>query len=299
MRRIFISTLVIFLMTNGLFAQDLRLGIRGGLNLPNIMVGGESTPVSEDYKSLVAGAGGIFAEYQFNKTISLRFGVEYSGMGGKKEGMQGMPTFRLLNEMMKAPEMQGFDPGLVKMFTSQLGDYYYSDISNKVTMDYIMVPLLAQFGWNIGQSPWKVYFNVGPFASYLLAGTQKSKGESKLFTDEKGTKTLWDLIAPYESLMPSFGLTSENIEEIKKNLNENIDFGAFNNGEIDVTSEMQRFNWGIAGNVGFSYQFKRSSIFIEGGGNFGFIVVQKDIKSGSNRIGAGSVMLGYSYSLFN
>ena len=294
MKKVIISVLVIILTTYELYAQDVKLGFRGGLNLPNIVAGGSNTPVSEDYKSRLAPAYGIFTELQISPIVSLRFGVEYSGMGGKKDGMQAMPTTRLLTEMgnqlgMSVSEEQ--IAGLMSM-AAYLPQYYYADIKNTVKFDYIMVPILAQFGWNIGQTPWQVYFNVGPFVSFLLTGTQVSDGKSSMFTDASGAQTLWQAI---EAQMPP-----ENLEMIKLTfpqmqvaLNDPLDFG-----ETNVTAEMKSANFGITGNVGFRYHRNRSTFFIEGGGNFGFITVQKDESNGTNRLGAGCIMLGYSFSMF-
>jgi len=74
-----------------LYAQDVEFGIREGLNVPNHMAGGNDTTLSEGYSSWLAPAWGIFAELQLNSTFSLRLEVEYSGMGGKKDGMQVCP----------------------------------------------------------------------------------------------------------------------------------------------------------------------------------------------------------------
>jgi hypothetical protein len=37
-------------------------------------------------------------------------------------------------------------------------------------------------------------------------------------------------------------------------------------------------------------------VFIEGGGNYGFLTIQKDSANGKNNTGAGVVNLGYAYT---
>ena len=41
---------------------------------------------------------------------------------------------------------------------------------------------------------------------------------------------------------------------------------------------------------------KRAIFFIEGGGNYGFLNIQKGTDNGKNQIGAATVALGYGYT---
>jgi hypothetical protein len=96
MKKVFISAAIFLSVACASYAQDVKFGIRGGLNLPNITAGGAATPVSEGYKSRLATGAGIFTEVQFTPMLSFRLGVEYSGQGGKKSGMQAMPMQRFV-----------------------------------------------------------------------------------------------------------------------------------------------------------------------------------------------------------
>jgi hypothetical protein len=297
MKKFLISTAIIVLATCGLYAQDVKFGIRGGLNLPNIMAGGKNTPVSEGYKSRLAPGWGIFTELQLNPAVSLRLGVEYSGMGGKKNGMQAMPTQRLLTEMassMGGGIMQAPPELLISQLFSWSASvpYYYANVDNTVKFDYVMIPLVAQYGWDVGQSPWRVYINAGPFVSFLVSGKQVSKGTSKLYFDASGTSTLWDIF-PEEAKSLLNSEFPELFPVIQYTLSSEVPFGTTN-----VTGEMKSTNFGITGNVGIRYQCKRNYFFLEVGGNYGFFIVQEDDTNGSNRIGAASVMVGYAFSLF-
>ena len=288
----FLSTTIIVLTTCGLFAQDVKLGIRGGMNLPNIMAGGKNTPVSEGYKSRSAPGWGLFTELQINSAFSMRLGVEYSGMGGKKNGMQAMPAQRLFTEMGNSLGMLAGEAQIAALmqFAAMMPQFYYANLENTVKFDYVMIPLLAQLGTNIGASPWRVYVNAGPCVSFLLAGTQIGKGSSKLYIDESGTATLWDIVPSDQKLIITSMFPGMNIAETMG--------GEISFGETKVTSEMKSTNFGVAGNVGICYQRNRHNFFLEAGGNYGFITVQKDDVNGSNRLGAASVMLGYAFSLF-
>jgi hypothetical protein len=261
------------------------------MNLPNIMAGGKNTPVSEGYKSRTAVGWGVFTELQINPTVSLRLGVEYSGMGGKKDGMQAMPTMRLVTEMGNSIGMGITDQQLEALgyLAGSMPPYYYANINNTAKFDYVMIPLMAQFGWNLGQSPWRVYVNAGPFASFLLSGKQVSDGSSKLYSDASGTTTLWDVF-PQEA---KYYVASE-FPTIETTLNDPATFGTTN-----ITGELKSTNFGVTGNVGIRYQCKRNYFFLELGGNYGFVTVQDDDPNGSNRIGAASVMVGSAFSLFS
>ncbi len=290
MKRILISTAFIILVTCGLYAQDVKFGIKGGLNLPNITAGGNNTPVSEGYKSRLAMGAGIFTEVQFNKLLSFRLGVEYSGQGGKKDGMQAMPSQRLITAMGNSMGMSVTDQQIADLtaIAADMPTYYYANVDNTTKFDYVMIPLLAQFGWDLGQSPWRVYVNAGPFVSFLISGKQVSKGSSLMYADASGTETVWTDLDPVIQTL----ITTE-FPDMEKVLNEPVTFGTTN-----ITGEMKSTNFGITGNVGIRYQCGRNYFFLEAGGNYGFITVQENSANGSNRIGAGSVMVGYAFSLF-
>ncbi|MDR1156092.1 MAG: PorT family protein [Bacteroidales bacterium] len=271
-------------------AQNIKFGIKAGPNLPNITAGGKNTPVSEGYKSRAAVGAGIFTELQLNPLISFRLGVEYSGQGGKKNGMQAMPSQRLVSTVGNSMGMSITDQQIEDLtaIASHLPTYYYADINNTTKFDYVMIPLLAQFGWNLGQSPWRVYVNAGPFVSFLISGKQVSKGTSKMYSDASGTSTLWDILPPTAKDM-----VTGKFPAMEPTLNDPVDYGATN-----ITGEMKSTNFGITGNAGIRYQCNRNYFFLELGGNYGFITVQENSANGSNRLGAGSVMVGYAFSLF-
>jgi len=300
MKKITLSILVMTLTVCGMYAQDVKFGFRGGLNLSNLMAGGTNTPVSEGYSSRLAGGFGIFTELQVNPAFSLRFGVEYSGMGGKKDGMQAMPTQRLLTELMSRNiSMAGMTPEQELAFgvlATTLPQFYYADVKNTAKFDYIMLPVLAQYGWDIGATPWRVYANAGPFVSFVLKGTQATSGASRLFFDASGTTTLWgnipDVVMVGEMPIPK-AIVANQFPEIENALNEPVMFG-----ETNITSELRSANFGVTGNIGIRYQHGRNFFFLEAGGNYGFLNVQENDANGSNRIGAASVMLGYSFSFF-
>jgi hypothetical protein len=244
--------------------------------------------MSDGYSSRIAPGWGIFTELQLNPTVSLRLGVEYSGLGGKKDGMQAIPTMRLVSAMGNSIGMSITGQQLDALGAIASIPYYYADLNNTTKFDYVMIPLLAQFGKNIGQTPWRVYVNAGPFVSFLLSGKQVSNGTSKMYADASGTVTLWDALPPQlQSLVIS------EFPDMDKRLDAPVPFGTTN-----ITGEMKSTSFGIMGNAGIRYQRGHNFFFLEVGGNYHFSTVQDSDTNGSNRLSAVSVMLGYAFKLF-
>lgn len=67
-----------------------------------------------------------------------------------------------------------------------------------------------------------------------------------------------------------------------------------NGSSIDVKSQLKNINAGFEANAGISYYYKLSSIFIQAGGNYGLIKIQKNVSNGSNFVGAAALTIGYT-----
>ena len=67
----------------------------------------------------------------------------------------------------------------------------------------------------------------------------------------------------------------------------------------DIKNQLNSFNFGVSGNIGIAYNFSRSNIFLEGGGNYGFLNIQKGTANGKNNTGAGTVDIGHAYTFAN
>lgn len=267
------------------YSQTVNVGIRGGLSIPNIVSGGDN-PLSKGYSSRIAGEGGIFAELGINNYVSFRLGVEYSGQGGRRDGIQA-----ILSEQVMAGITAGMGGGnpagmdvILDQMASDIPKIIYADVKNTAAFDYLIVPVSIQIGTN-ANNRWRVYANAGPFVSFLLHGKQTTKGQSKMYMDADKSKTLWDHI-PAEKQPVIEG----SVPELAYVLQNGTDFGST---EV-ITSDLNPVNAGIQGDIGLSYRHERHRIFIEIGGNYGFIKMQKDKSNGSNRIGAATVMVGYA-----
>jgi hypothetical protein len=175
--------------------------------------------------------------------------LEYSSQGGKKNGLQAITTPDELAQM--------FQPGPAPA-------YLYANYKSEAKLNYLLIPVLAKFGWNFSKSPLRFYADAGPFAGFLISAHQVTSGQSEFYTDPAGTR-------PLPGGPQSFNATT------------------------DIKSSLHTFNLGLEANIGFNYALGQSSVFIEGGGNFGFLNIQKFARDGKNNTGAATLTLGYSY----
>lgn len=231
-------------------AQDFAIGVKAGASIPNLTAaGGNQTPVNTGYSSRLGADASVFAEFKFSDLFSLQPMVEYSSQGGKKDGLQAIVTPGAIAAMYPA---------------GQAPQYLYANYNSVARLNYLMVPILAKFGWNLKKSPLRFYVDAGPFVSFLLSAHQVTSGESQFYTDAAGQQ-------PFPGGQQSFNATT------------------------DLKNQLHTVNMGAEANVGLSYKMGLGSVFIEGGGNFGFINIQKVTQDGKNDTGAATVVVGYSY----
>lgn len=231
-------------------AQDIAVGVRGGISIPNLTAGsGNQNPLNTGYSSRLGPDFGAFAEFKFSNFFSLQPMLEYSSQGGKKNGLQAFSTPDEMAQMFPA---------------GQAPPYLYARYNSEAKMNYLMIPVLAKFGWNFKRSPLRVYADAGPFVSLLLSAHQVTSGQSEFYTDAAGLQPLPGGSQPFDA-------------------------------NTNIRNSLHRVNSGIEGNVGFSYRLGKGSIFIEGGGNYGFFNIQKFAQDGKNNTGAATATIGYSY----
>jgi hypothetical protein len=242
-------TFVLFILVNILsvevaHAQNFTLGLRGGISIPNLTAGGaEKNPLNTGYSSRLGPDFSIFGEYKISSLFSIAPMIEYSSQGGKKNGLQAFP-----NPMGSTPP------------------YLYANFKSEAKLNYLLVPVLAKFGWNLSShSPVRFYFDAGPFAGFLLSAHQVTSGNSMIYADPQGTIPVSPSAQPFDA--------NNNIKD-----------------------QLNTFNFGVSGNLGFAYHFSKSNVFIEGGGNYGLLNIQKGTANGKNQTGAGTLAVGYGYT---
>jgi hypothetical protein len=152
---------------------------------------------------------------------------------------------------------------LIQFPPGQAPEYVYASYKSEAKINYLLLPVLAKYHFVNGKN-WRTYVAAGPFVSLLLSAKNITKGSSNIYLDEQESQ-------PLTPEPQSF----DNNENIRKDLHQ--------------------FNTGISGHVGISYQLANGILFIEGGGNYGLIDIQKDKTNGLNKTGAAVIDLGYQF----
>jgi outer membrane protein with beta-barrel domain len=248
--RILLFAIAMFAFTQ-VKAQNWALGVRGGISIPNLTAGGsEENPLNTGYSSRLGPDAGIFAEFKVSNLFSIQPMIEYSSQGGKKDGFQAFPT--------PSQEAAEFPPG-------QAPTYLYANFNSTAKLNYMAVPVLAKFGWDLKNSPLRIYVDAGPFVSFLLSAHQVTSGNSQVYADPSGQQALPGGSQPF-------------------------------NANQDIKDQLNKTDFGVEGNLGLAYRIKGAGdIFIEGGGNYGFLNIQQGTANGKNNTGAATVTVGYAY----
>lgn len=259
--RLFVLIVMFFIVAllTKISAQNISIGVRGGLTIPNLH-GGAGNPLSEGYSSRSGIGFGAFADFKLSNLFSIQPMLEYSQQGGKHNGFQAFTT---PSDVAAAFKQEGQTPP----------EYMYADYKSEAKFNYLMLPVLAKFGWGLGHTNlWRIYVDAGPFAALLLNAHQViSGGNQPVYLDEGKT-------------MP---FTDQNGQQVSFPFNETD----------NIKSSLHNFNCGVEGNIGISYAFKKNKVFLEGGGNYGFLNIQKYARDGKNHSGAATAMVGYAYAL--
>lgn len=261
-------------------AQRYTVGVKGGISIPNLSAGGTNSPLSEGYKSRIGSDFGIYVERHFTKEFSVSVGLEYSEQGGKKNGFQALPSNSITAQLPPALEnlAQAFPP------------YIHSDYDNTAKLNYLLIPMLARFGWKLGSnSPFKFNLGVGPFAGFLVKAKQETSATGSLYFDKAGT------IKAHDALLGALiqqGFSQDQAQAILSQLPLN----SLPSANTNIKPDTHTFNFGLMGFIGLSYTFGPNTLFVEGGGNYGLLKIQQNAANGENRIGAGVITLGYAFS---
>ncbi len=157
-------------------------------------------------------------------------------------------------------------PDMAAMFPpGEVPPYLYAGYKSVAKINYLMLSTLAKYRIPLGKSL-TGYVAAGPFISVVLSAKNITSGSSIIYLDAQQT-------APLVSSPQSF----DNTENIKPDL--------------------RPVNAGVNGHLGISYQLRVGAVFIEGGGNYGLITIQRNEANGKNKTGAATVSLGYQFTL--
>lgn len=141
--------------------------------------------------------------------------------------------------------------------------YLYADIQNKARLNYIEIPVMGRVTFSLSRKI-RFYLLAGPYLGLLANAKNITSGTSHLYVDKNGT------IAVTPSALPLDQTT-------------------------DILKDTRRFNTGIQAGAGLERNLGPGKIFAEGGGNYGFITIQKNPANGQNHTGAGVIAFGYMF----
>jgi len=328
------GVLALFSMTLAVAQGNVSIGVRGGATIPGF-TGGQGDPVSEGYSTALRMGAGIFAEFKISELFSIQPMLEYSQQGAKRNGMQAMVAtasnpqlagaFQQVGENLSNQVNQAFQGALGPMAPSvsvsvPVPDYLYANAKRDAKMDYLMLPVLAKFGWNLGKtSPWRIYVDAGPYIGLLLNAKNVVSINGSVSADKSGNQLVPASVIT--DAIPSAIIPSAILPMIPSDMLSQITAGATQasqslsdemasnlSGNQDIKDQLNKFNWGLEANVGLQYKINpRNKVFIEVGGNYGLMNIQKstgtdangkkEYLNGKNNIGAATAMIGYAYTL--
>ena len=134
--------------------------------------------------------------------------------------------------------------------------YLYANFTSTVRLQYLMLPVMLKYTMNLGKSgKWRLYVDGGIFGGLLMTAIASASGSSKVYLDKEQTQ-------PLGSLAVNFDSTG------------------------NIKNQLHEGNFGIEGNLGLLYQSSSMALFMEAGGNYGFIDLQKNSQNGINHTGA-------------
>lgn len=241
--------------------KPLYVGIKGGISIPSLKAGESENDWNKNYTSRIGPYFGGFVEIPLGKYFAFQPELAYAAEGGKRYGIQPMT-------------IPAEYVGLFQAFFKTDKDYIFADLKCVSRVNYLQLPLLMKFSYPIAcKGKLQVFAQAGPYIGYLVAAKQLVKTDNlRVYLDGGG-----NLEIPPPQVASFFGTKVDTT--------------------IAAQNDLHRFNTGIQGAVGLSYAIGRGKVFVEGGGNYGFLYIQKGDDHGKNNIGAGTILLGYSFNL--
>lgn len=237
--------------------KSLFVGVKGGLSVPSLKAGETENDWNKDYESRLGPYFALVAEYRLSRYFYFQPELAYAAEGGRRGGIQPMSI----------PEAYLKD---FQTFFKTKKDYLYANLNSVSRLNYLQLPLLFKFQYPIAcQGRLQAFVQAGPYIGYLLVSKQfVSSDDLHVYLDGEGKEEIPPIL-----VHEFFGT---NIDTV-----------------IAAKDELHRWNVGVQGGVGLVWIAGKSKFFIEGGGNYGFIPVQKNNNHGKNNIGAATVLLGY------
>ena len=266
-RRNLLILILLLICIAGVKGQSIRIyaGGKAGLGMPSLATGAKSTPLNEDYAFRLTSYGGFVMEVQSDKWLGFRAEINYSTQGGKRHGMQALPLANQLKLFWDMLTTQGV----------KHDNYMYSNLKSEEIFNYVELPLMAKATFGSGRK-FNFYLSSGPFIGVLIRATSITRGANNIYLDKEG-------INPVDKYLQGDGLSILGKQ-------------SFNN-TVNITGNLNRYNIGWQGSIGFEIMTKSGKMFMDLGGNYGFIPIQKDESNGFNTTDNAIITVGYMHRL--
>ena len=236
------------------YARNFGIGLKGGFSATNLSAGSSSN------NPLSSGYATVFGP---DAGIFIEYKIS--------DNISIQPVLEYSTQGGKKNGLQAFPtPEATKFFfpPGTAPKYLYANFNNSVKITYFMVPVLLKLSWELEEgSPFKFHVAGGPFFGYLYQANSVSTGTSTVYSDSKGLNAV--PVLPPQSF----------------------------NTNTDLKPQLQKYNYGIEGNIGITAKLdliSQNFVFLEIGGNYGLLNIQKIADNGKNNTGAAVISLGYS-----
>lgn len=231
-------------------AQSIWPGLRFGISVPDIK---GNTEQSKGYSSRLAPYFGLSLTKRLSSSFNLQTEVNYSPQGGKRNGLQPVDASQL-------------DGG-----TLPPGTVVYANFKNETRLNYLEVPLLAQYYISKpGKTKAMFYLvNLGPYLAFRIKAKTVTSGTSQLYLDSKGEVPL--------TLPDGSGLSPQSFDQT-----------------TNIKDEIKALSAGIIGGFGAGYDYGGHRFFIEARFTRGLTNIQTHPEiNGSNKTGSLIFSAGY------
>jgi len=265
MKRISITLVLLFIIVSYSQSQSQYIGVKGGLNIPSIK-SSQSHEVSKDYKSVLAASFGLLFEYRSSGHLALQVELNYSGQGGKRDGMQPIvPTSKIASALPS-----GTPPSTIQLLIPE-GKYAYAKYKNEAVIKSLEVPVLGKFYFG---SKYRFYTEFGPYIGYVVKATAVTSGKSEIYYDDISTGVRKSL-AQFSILAVPF------------------------NASTDISSDLNLIYYGLTAGAGVNFKItERSLIFGDVRASYAITKLQKDTAQyGKAHLGNLLVSFGYAVKI--
>lgn len=129
-------------------AQDIRLGVKGSLNMTNIPNFTVVEALGQDFKYMATGGAALFAEIPLDQNFSFRPEVAYNRRGGKLDRLN--------------------------LGSGTIGTIIGNLTNARLNIDYIDVPLLIQYKFSTAAEGGSAYLIAGPSVGFKVGSSMSN-----------------------------------------------------------------------------------------------------------------------------